>query len=776
MKLHTLYIVLWILILVSLASCSTTRNLSEGQQLYIGQKSMEIINPSKSKTEREALTEIEAALAKAPNNAFLGSSSLRTPFPFGLWIYNAYVNKSQNGLNKWIFKKFATKPIYISEVNPELRAKVATNLLHDYGFFNGVVRYEVITKRNNPRKAHVRYYVDMKKAYMLDTVMYKRFQPEVEGLFLRSGQRTLLHKGDQFNVVKLDAERKRLSTFLRNRGYYYFSSEYLGFRADTTRVSGLVDLQIIPKAGLPVEAMRPFYIGDLSVYLYGAHGETLSDSIKYKDMMIYYHKKLNVRPEVLLKRFRFQTGQLYSEMRSSRTQERFSDLGIFRYAEMQFIPRDTTNTSNVLDVAMKTVYDLPYDSELSLNMATKSNDYMGPGLVYGITKRNVFKGGETFSVQVKGSYEWETKSSGDSNFKINSYELGATASLTFPRLFFPRLGKNGYDFPASTKFSLNVDQLNRARYFKMLSFGGEIVYQFQPTRVSKHTISPLRLTFNTLLSQTEKFDSIVNARPALRKSMQSQFIPALVYTYTYDDALVRRRGNRFWWQTSFTSSGNLISGVSALVSKKKFTDETKLFGAKMAQFLKLTSEIRYTWVIDKNQSIASRVTGGIIYAYGANKISPYSEQFYVGGANSIRAFAVRTVGPGRYNPTVDKKYDYLDQVGDLKFEANLEYRFRIVKDLYGAVFLDTGNIWLLRDDPSDGKVKRVGGKFALRNFGKDLALGTGAGLRYDFSYLIIRLDCGVGLHLPYTTSRSGYYNIPNFKDGLGIHLAVGYPF
>ena len=761
------------LMLLLLASCSTTRFITDDQQLYTGQKTLKVANEGHGGTYNAAMSEIEGALAKAPNGALFGSSS-RQVFPFGLWVYNSYAH-STSGLGKWIFRHLGSEPVLISTVNPELRVKAATNILHDYGYFNGIAGYEVIVHPKNEKKAKIQFYLDMKNPYFLDTIMYTRFNPDIEELFRRADRRSSLRKGEQFNVVKLDEERQRLSTLLRNRGYYYFRPEYIGYRADTTRVSGRVDLQILPKAGLPEQAKRQYYIGNRDLYLYSTKGEVPDDSVFYDDITIHYPKKLKLRPKVAKQRFRIDRGQLYAQTRSTRTQERFSELGIFRYTEMQFIPRDTLTANDTLDVAVRSTFDFPYDSELELNMAFKSNDYAGPGAAYSITKRNVFYGGETFSIGVKGSYEWQTKSAGGSGAKINSYELGMNTSLTFPRIVFPWLNKKYYDFPASTKFSLNVDQLNRAHYFKMLAFGGDATYTFQPTRVSRHSITPFRLTFNTLQRTTPEFKEILEERRSLEKAMQNQFIPALSYTYTYDNLSAWRRRNRFWLQTSFTSAGNITSGVYALFGKK-FGEEKTWLGSSLSQFLKLTGEVRYTWMIDRNQSVATRFLAGAVYAYGANKFAPYSEQFFIGGANSVRAFTVRSIGPGSFK-SKDERYGYLDQTGDMKLEGNIEYRFRIVSDLHGAIFLDAGNIWLLREDGGgDNDPGRPGGKIEAKNFFREIAVGTGAGLRYDLSFLVVRIDCGIGLHLPYETGKKGFYNIPTFKDGVGLHLAIGYPF
>ena len=175
--------------------------------------------------------------------------------------------------------------------------------------------------------------------------------------------------------------------------------------------------------------------------------------------------------------------------------------------------------------------------------------------------------------------------------------------------------------------------------------------------------------------------------------------------------------------------------------------------------------------IDRNQSLASRLALGAIWSYGNATTAPYTEQFYIGGANSVRAFSARSIGPGGYPPNEDNSYAFINHVGDIRFEANVEYRFRIVSDLHGAVFLDAGNVWLMRRDED-----RLGGEFTLRDFPRQIALGTGVGIRYDMDFLVFRLDWGIALHDPYDTGRRGYYNIPRFKDGTAIHFAIGYPF
>lgn len=758
-----------------LAGCSTTKNLPEGETLYVGVKNINVINEDKTPAGVQTLEEVEAALSYPPNNAILGSNSLRFPIPFGLWIYNDFVKyQEKKGVGHWIFNKLGSTPVYISTVNPETLVKVATNLLRDYGFFNGSVSYSVDTLKN-PRKAKLNYEINMANPYYLDSIAYLKYPARADSLIRATYNQRILRKGDNFSVLKLEEERQRLSTLFRNNGYYYFRPEFTTFRADTLRNPGFVSLQVVPQKGVPAEARRPYYIGKTSVYLTGYKGEQPTDSLTFADMTIHYHgKKPGIRELVLRKRFLYKEGQLYSQIRQTYTQEALARLGIFKYTEFRYTPKNTRPDCDTLNVKVNAMFDLPYDGELEFNVTTKSTDQTGPGAIFSLSRRNFMRTAAKLSFQLKGSYEWQTASNsvaGDKS-KMNSYELGASFSLDYPRLLLPWMKNksNRFLFPSHTSFKLYVDQLNRARFFKMLSFGGTVSYDFQPSRTWKHTVTPFRLAFNTLQHTTSEFDSIINVNKSLALSLGNQFIPAMSYTFTYDNAPLKKRHN-LWWETSFTSAGNVTSLVYAAFGKGMKEKGKELLGSPFAQFLKMTSEIRCLFKVGEKQHIATRLMGGVLYAYGNQTVAPYSEQFYIGGANSIRAFTVRSIGPGTFHPNADNRYGYIDETGDVKLEANIEYRFPILGDLYGATFLDAGNVWLMKKDEA-----RPGGELTMRNFAKSVALGTGVGLRYDLTFLVIRLDLGIALHAPYDTGKSGYYNIPKFKDGLGLHFAIGYPF
>lgn len=755
---------------VNLTSCSTTSHLPEGETLYTGIKRIEYVADSALQADEAARSEVEAALAYAPNNAIFGSSTYRLPLPVGLWVYNAFVDKKK-GVGQWVFNTFASDPVLISEVNPDVRARVAANLLRDYGFFRGKVGYELLPQRN-PRKERIAYRVEAGHRFTLDSVAYLGFPLVADTLIRATWNECLLRVPGGFSVVRLESERNRLATLFRNNGFYYYRSDYITFRADTIQRPGKVWLRVQPEGGLPAEVNRRWYIGDMTVSLRKSSDFRLTDTLSLRRMrMVYNGKKPPLRPRVLFHNFRLRSGELYSLEKQKLSQENMARMGIFSSVDVQFVPRDTAATCDTLDVVVSATFDKPLDVELEMNATSKSNDQMGPGLSLGVSKKNVFRGGETFSVKLDASYEWQTGNSatGESS-AINSWEIGLSTSLTYPRLMFPGLDTRRFRFPATTEFKLYADQLNRAGFFRLLSFGGNATYVFQPTATSKHTLTPFRLTFNMLQSHTAKFDSIMDRNRALAVSFRDQFIPAMSYTYTFDDASIASRRHHTWWSTTITSAGNVTSALYALCGEKFSERDKSLMGNPFAQFLKLTTELRNLFKVSGRTHVATRLMGGIVFPYGNSQYAPYSEQFFIGGANSIRAFTARTIGPGSYHPE-QTTYSYLDETGDIKLEANVELRFPLVGNLYGATFLDAGNVWLLRP-----QADRPGGQLTLHDLLNDLALGTGFGLRYDLEFLVLRLDLGIALHVPYDTGRSGYYNIPRFKDGLGLHLAVGYPF
>ena len=762
-----------------LASCSVTKNLAEDELLYTGYKTIYQEQPQ-TPVGKIAESEINAALDKAPSTKMFGI----LPIPFGLWVYNDFV-KYKKGIGKWIFNKLATKPVYISTVNPDIREKIAVNLMHDYGYFNGKADYHVVRNPKDTVKAGIVYTLDLKNPYFIDSIAYMGFAPNTMNIMERTKKWSLIKPGQQFNVTTLDQERERQSTTLRNLGYFYFRPDYITYQADTTAVpGGHVDLRMVPAAGLPEIAQKQYFVGDVLVYIMGKDGQVPNDSVQYKGMNIHYYDKLHVQPKRLYRWINYhayvkndslrklQSRRLYSQYRQQRIQEKIAQTGIFSFMDLQYTLKDTLPSCDTLNVVLQATLGKPLEAEFGLNVVVKSTDQAGPGATFSLTKYNVFGGGESWNVTLKGSYEWQIgNSKGGGGKSMNSWDMGISSSLTFPRVLFPTFGGHEYDFPATTTFKLYGEQLNRAKYYRQLAFGGNATYDFQPTKVSKYSFTPFKLTFNVLQRQTEEFKEIAETNPALYISLENQFIPAIDFTYTYDNSSLKKTKNPIWWQSSITSAGNIFSCVYAAFGQPFDKKNKGVLGTPFAQFMKFTTDYHYLWNLGSKNALAMRVAGGLLWAYGNKDVAPYTEQFYIGGANSIRAFAVRGLGPGGTKPHTGK-YGYLDQTGNIRLEANIEYRFPIIGDIYGAVFLDAGNIWLMRFDAAKPE-----GQFKLKNLPKQIALGTGIGVRYDLDILVFRLDWGIPLHDPWDTGKKGYYNVEGkFIRETVLNFAIGYPF
>lgn len=787
-KLHILLLLLFVSsTLFTFFSCSTTSALEEDEVLYIGIDKVKVHDKKGTDAEELAIAEVEAALDYAPNGALLGSSYARNPIQIGLWTYNALVNKPRVGFNKWMFNSFASTPTTINHVSPDVRAKVATNLLQNYGYFQGKVDYSLVDQKN-PKKQKIRYDVHLGDPYIYDSIRFK-FKGIQDSIINATIKDSYLHKNGQFSTLDLTSEKERITNEFHNQGFYYFRPDYVTYLADTTNTPYRIHLVAVPDLKMPEKANRQYYFGNINAYIrqsstsvkgterrrsgrYLVYDDSISFA-PYGLKIAYQGNRMPIKPRVLFKNFKFWKGRLYDQSRVDKTISNLYSMDMFSSAKLTFTPRDTMPnglSDDTLDVRLDLTMDKLINAELDFNITQKSNSQIGPHLGVTLSKRNAFHHGETFSVGLKGSYEWQTQKQFGENHRIDSYEIELDNSLSYPWIAFPWLNKKIYKYPTSTQFGLSINQLNRANYYRLMSFTVDAKYGFQTSRSWSHELSPLTITYNKMQEQTARFDSIVSHNSALFVSLRDQFIPAVQYSIIYDNTWNTRITNTMHFEASVKESGNMLNTVNSILGFDYYQKDKKLLYNPYSQFLKFNFELKNIFHIGEASQIATRVGVGGIWTYGNSNYAPYSELFYVGGANSVRAFAVRSIGPGSYQDRMGKG-TYLDQSGDLRLEMNAEYRFPIIKELQGALFVDAGNVWLMHDDE-----EHPGGQLTGDTFLKSLALGTGFGFRYDFGYLILRLDLGVGIHAPYDTGKSGYYNIPKFKDSLGFHFAVGYPF
>ena len=759
---------IWLFLLAMIfVGCSSTSNMPEGEILYEGINNVKYtispVNEEKYKNHlNNTKLEVEAALASPPNGSLFGSSRIKSVLPMRLWIYNTNAN-AEKGFRKWLRDHFGSQWRTINSVNPEMHATVAKNVLENYGFFNSAVTSDVVQLKN-PKKAKVNYNIIINDVYLIDSVERVGFPLHIDSAMEASKEDFRIHKGTPFSFADIDAERTRLAEMLRNDGYYYFKKEYIVYAADSVSDPGNILLRIQPAPDVPETAYKRWYIGKVRIQMRKNMFERLTDSLVRRSFTILYNKRRPLRPSVLLRDITFKRGEAYSYDKYAETIQGISSTGLFSTVDFSFVPRDDSDT---LDVTLNCVLDKPYDFNFEANAQGNSNSRFGPQVRVSLDKHNAFHGAEKLSVGLFGEYQWKLNNRSSGNSESNDYYVyGADLSLEIPRLQTPfklfRSQRHRFYTAPSTKFTVQYQIQNRPNLFRYETFSADATYKWQFKETVVQKFSPLIIKYPHLANTTARFDSLSLTNPTLLKMFENRLVPQMKYTFSYASSSDTYNPLNFW--VSIAESGNILNMVYSVAGKSWNEKDKKFMNSTFAQFLKLEADIVKKWQISQQSSLVSHVSGGLIYSYGnsENDDIPYDELFYVGGANSLRAFPAHGIGPGKLGYLQSTSFIELIRAGAMKFEANLEYRFNIVGNLHGATFVDMGNVWY-KD-------------WEGNNFLKQLASDIGVGLRYDIGILILRLDWAAALHLPYDTEKTGYFNVDNFKNNQTLHFAIGYPF
>ena len=747
------------------SSCSTTKKLGENDVLYTGVKHLKYHEDS-VKADAGMKDDIFTAINVRPNNP-LYSPYYRTPFPIGLMIYNN-IDEDATGFKGWLYRHFAAKPVLVKRVNPQRRVDMINTILRNNGYFTSKASYQ-LHPSSNPKKAKISYDVDIRPPYTIGNVEYMGSkEPVLELVDSLARVNHYLQTGSRYCLDSLAAVRIDITNFVRNQGYYFFRPEYIQYLADSAQDKGVIHMRLIPSADIPNNAKMRYIVSDITASVVNDDAVGEPDTVETRNCTLIRYEPVYIKDNVIPSCIRARKGRVFRVNSIDRTQAALSRLGIFSTVDIQVNPLDsiTPDGDGLLDLAIYCQLDKPWEVTFEMHGSSKSNSFIGPGVEVGASHKNAFGAAEKFSVDIYGDYEWQTSGGEYSGSDLDSYEFGIEAKLDFPRLIAPKFLYPSRRYTNWTRLSMSADLMNRPGFFKMAQFNMAATWEWHGSRYSSHVLTPFKLTYNKLISSTDDFKEAMEGNKALEQSFMDVFIPKIEYTYTFDRDLTPR--DHITLTAGIAEAGNILSGIWSIF---KAEGTKKLFGTPFSQFVKAQAQVVWTRRFGIESALATRVFMGAVHAYGNWEEVPYREQFYVGGSNSIRAFAVRTIGPGSFHPAYRDRYTYYDQTGTFKFEANTEYRFPILGYFKGAIFLDAGNIWLLKKEDH-----RTGGQLKMKNFFDELALGTGVGLRFDMSMLVVRADLGIAIHAPYDTGKSGYYNIPKFKDGIAFHLAIGYPF
>ncbi|HEX8426136.1 BamA/TamA family outer membrane protein [Hymenobacter sp.] len=773
-----------LVILLTAVSCSGTKYIPEGSKLYTG-STVKLKSDSPIPNESLLTTELEGVIAPKPNSSFLGQRPK-------LYFWHLGEGKTK-GIGKWIADKYGEKPVLLSEVDTQRVKGLMVNRLSNSGYFKSAVHAKVEIK---DQAASVDYTAKVGKPYRIKEVQFPSRDTLVDRAIQATKAGSLLKVGDPYNLQTLTNERVRIDGILKNQGYYYFSPDNILFQVDST-LNNQVNIYVTVKNSIQDRAVRPYVLNRVTLNTDYSLSDTASAGrtpILYRGYR-YFPDEQVFRARAITNATFLYPDSLYRRRRSDQTLSRLMSLGTFKYVDIRFRP-----ARNVADsagyghlnafVRMTQVPKKSLRAELQMNT---SNIFSGPSLVLQFRNRSALRGAEQLLINASASAETgQGALSG-----VTSTQYGLDAQLLVPRLITPPfdIRLRNSDFQPRTFFKAGYKYVLRTKYFQEDIFNLGYGYSWKTKVTNEQRLQPIDLQYLRLSKQEQIFTELLQDRPFLANSFRQQFILGSSYQYTYNQQSLEQRRNQFYFSGGLDLSGNLAYLLQNLSGSSKTENGAyALFGQEYSQYTKVDLEVRNYYRISDNPTsgnkIATRLLVGVGMPYLNSNVLPYLKQYGIGGPNSVRAFNARGIGPGTYRPTQaqrDANSGFYDQVGDIRLEANVEYRQDLFPYVKGALFVDAGNIWLVNADPSratynsDGNPDGQNGQFQFKTFLQQMAVGAGAGIRIDVQFFVIRLDAAYPLIYPYdnTTITTPTSVIPANDTGykaIKLNIAIGYPF
>ena len=656
-------------------------------------------------------------------------------------------------------------------------------MLQNDGYLHASVDFEC-EKRDKKRRATVIYYLHERDRYYVSDIALNTDDAALASFVDFSSEESFLRPGMPFSVDGMEQERSRLTKIFKDNGYYRFQKDYITFTADTTHHSNNVKLTMniamfAPSASDSAVAHKSYRIGDI-YYVSGVGARfdeaalSKCDTLEYHGYNILYKESTIVRPNVLVENTYFQPGDLYSQSKIDRTYNSFAQLTAVKYTTIRMVERPGTD---LLDCYI--VFERNKRRSIGFELeGTNTAGDLGAAASITFSDKNLFKGSELLSLRVFGAYEAVSNLSGYSG---DSYlEYGAEASLRLiggiPQAFVPAEKRL---LLSSTLFSLKFNTQERPEFARQI-LSGSWSYMWSKRKEDQHKIDLIDLNYIYVpwISDTfkkEYLDSVSNRNSILKYNYENLLITKLGYTYSYNSS--HNNKNRFQRvvysvRTNMECSGNLLYGINRAFGGAKNSDgQYTLLNIAYAQYVKGDFDFATRINIDNRNSIVWHIGLGVAYPYGNSRILPFEKRYFAGGANGMRGWTVRTLGPGRYR-NEGKSIDFINQSGDVKLDLNLEYRTFLFWKIHSAVFLDAGNIWTIREYK-----EQPGGQFHFATFYKELAMSYGIGFRFDFGMFVLRLDGAMKAINPAYDGRERYPIVcPRFRRDFALHFAIGYPF
>ena len=770
--------------LVFLASCSATKFVGDGQYL-LDKVDIKTDDPNVK------ASDMKQYLQQQTNYKLFGL------FRWPLYVYNWSGRKEGKWINRQL-RRMGEPPVLLDLESAELSIKQLELYMSNRGFVNAHIDLSVDTTRR--KKAHLTYLATSNEPYRIHQYKTDIADSRIDSIVqLRPPHRSLIksvfssypkeyisliNDNMLFDRNKIDKERQRITTLLRNNGYYTFSRDLIRYLAIPTSQSNLFDLEMIisplrfvtPEGKTEERQHRPYYIKDVKILTDydpldpNRKGDDyiITDSAQHRGITIYYGSEgRSIRPQVLQHSNYLTPGRLYSERSLEQTYSSFSALKALRYVSLKFDEYEEADTMR-LDCTILTApakkQGIRYDVE-----GTNSASDLGFASSLTYQHRNLFKGSELFSAKIHGGFEYLSSTFADGNY----WEFASETSLHFPRFLFPFIN---YDFRhkvrATTEFKMSYDLQRRPEYHRSVVSGGWIYHwQNRINALARHTIKLVDVNYVFLQNIDEDFKNSLPETTALY-NYSDQFTVSMGYVFSFNNYDPIERGrNTSSLRVALESAGNIMYALSNLFGAKKNENGSyNLFGINYSEFLKGEVDFARSLTLDTRNSFAFHIGMGAAYPFGNTNEIPFERRYYSGGANSIRGWNVRSLGPGSMRK--DSATSFVHQVGDIRLDANIEYRSKLFWRFELAFFVDAGNIWTIHkyDYQKDGN-------FMFNRFYKEIAASYGLGLRLNFDYFLVRLDSGFKAYNPQErgSDRWAIAN-PNFTKNFAWHFAVGYPF
>lgn len=757
-------------VLSALASCSATKYVPDGSYL---------LDEIKIRTDNKAVrpSALRMYVRQNPNAKWF--SLIKTQ----LYVYNLSGRDSTRWGNKFL-RRIGDAPVIYNEEEAKRSEEEIRKAVQNMGYMAASVQRSVKTKK---KKLKLYFDVTTDKPYVVHSLRYDIPDKRIAHIIRQDSAHSLLKEGMYFDVNALDADRQRITEQLLNNGYYKFNKDYIGYTADTVRNTYKVGL---------TQCLHPYrrhaddsvvahprywinkihFITDYDMLRSSAMGSVdVNDSIHYKGHSIYYKDKLYLRPKVLTSNLRIQSGDLYNENKVQQTYSNFGRLSALKYTNIRFVETQVGDSAKLDCYVLLT--KSKHNSIAFEVEGTNSAGDLGAAASVSFQNRNLFRGSETFMVKLRGAYE--VISGLQSGYSHNNYtEFGVESSINFPNFLFPFLSADyKQKIRATTEFGLQYNYQMRPEFLRTMA-SANWSYKWTKRQRIQHRIDLINIGFLYLPSISERFkEDYINKgqNQVLQYNYQDRLIINMGYSFHYNSvggAVVNNTiaSNSYSIRFNLESAGNIMYALSKAADiRKNSNGEYAILGIPYAQYVKTEFDFAQNIRIDRRNSLAFHLGLGVAVPYGNAKTIPFEKQYFSGGANSVRGWSVRDLGPGCF----PGNGNLLDQSGDIKLDASVEYRSKLFWKFQGAVFVDAGNIWTIRS-----YANQPGGVFEFDKFYKQIAVSYGLGLRLDLDFFILRFDGGMkAINPAYTTKREHFPILhPKFKRDFAFHFAVGYPF